>query len=88
MDFDDKKASIVKDGVTARAEEFSEGKVSVQVGANSKQSMSIEIGDMRAQALKITNDKGKGLSVKDAESANEAINCIWCSFKCSIISKS
>ena len=73
VDFDDKKASIVKDGVTARAEEFSEGKVSVQVGANSKQSMSIEIGDMRAQALKITNDKGKGLSVKDAESANEAI---------------
>ena len=73
VDFDDKKAIIVKDGVTARAEEFSEGKVSVQVGANSKQSMSIEIGDMRAQALKITNDKGKGLSVKDAESANEAI---------------
>ena len=65
--------TIVKEGVTARAEEFSEGKVSVQVGANASQSMSIEIGDMRAQALKITNAKGKGLSVKDAESANEAI---------------
>ena len=65
--------TTVKEGVTARAEEFSEGKVSVQVGANASQSMSIEIGDMRAQALKITNAKGKGLSVKDAESANEAI---------------
>ena len=35
--------------------------MSVQVGANASQSMSIEIGDMRAQALKITNAKGKGL---------------------------
>ena len=60
-------------GVTGKDAEFSEGKVSVQVGANASQSMSIEIGDMRAQALKITNAKGKGLSVKDAESANEAI---------------
>ena len=60
-------------GVTARAEELSEGKVSVQVGANASQSMSIEIGDMRAQALKITNDDGKGLSVENAQSANEAI---------------
>ena len=64
---------VVKDGVTARAEEFSEGKVSVQVGANASQSMSIEIGDMRAQALKIVNDKGRGLSVETAQSANEAI---------------
>ena len=72
-DLDDKKAIIMKDGVTARAEEFSEGKVSVQVGANSEQSMSIEIGDMRAQALKIVNDKGRGLSVETAQSANEAI---------------
>ena len=63
----------IQAGVTQRDEELSEGKVSVQVGANSSQSMSIEIGDMRAQALKITNAKGKGLSVKDAESANEAI---------------
>ena len=60
-------------GVTARAEELSEGKVSVQVGANASQSMSIEIGDMRAQALKIVNDKGRGLSVETAQSANEAI---------------
>ena len=65
--------TTVKDGVTARAEEFSEGKVSVQVGANASQSMSIEIGDMRAQALKITNAKGKGLSVESAEDANKAI---------------
>ena len=60
-------------GVTARAEELSEGKVSVQVGANANQAMSIEIGDMRAQALKIVNDKGRGLSVETAQSANEAI---------------
>ena len=67
------KVKVVAEGVTHRDEETSEGKVSVQVGANASQSMSIEIGDMRAQALKITNAKGKGLSVKDAESANEAI---------------
>ena len=67
------KAKVVTEGVTARAEEFSEGKVSVQVGANASQSMSIEIGDMRAQALKIVNDKGRGLSVETAQSANEAI---------------
>ena len=67
------KAKVTTAGITKRDEETSEGKVSVQVGANASQSMSIEIGDMRAQALKITNAKGKGLSVKDAESANEAI---------------
>lgn len=67
------KGSVVNGGVTARKEEFSEGKVSVQVGANASQSMSIEIGDMRAQALKIVNDKGRGLSVETAQSANEAI---------------
>ena len=60
-------------GVTARDEELSEGKVSVQVGANASQSMSIEIGDMRAQALNIVNDRGQGLSVETAQSANEAI---------------
>ncbi|WP_302632555.1 flagellin [uncultured Clostridium sp.] len=65
--------TTIKEGVTARAEETSEGKVSVQVGANADQSMSIEIGDMRAQALKITNAKGKGLSVESAEDANKAI---------------
>ena len=67
------KAKVQTEGVTARAEEFSEGKVSVQVGANASQSMSIEIGDMRAQALNIVNDKGRGLSVETAQSANEAI---------------
>ena len=66
-------AKVQTDGVTARAEELSEGKVSVQVGANASQSMSIEIGDMRSQALKIVNDKGRGLSVETAQSANEAI---------------
>ena len=67
------EATVEQDGITARAEETSEGKVSVQVGANASQSMSIEIGDMRAQALKIVNDKGRGLSVETAQSANEAI---------------
>ena len=60
-------------GVTQRDEELSEGKVSVQVGANANQSMSIEIGDMRAEALNIVNDAGKGLSVENAEDANKAI---------------
>jgi len=67
------KGSVEKDGITQRDTEYSEGKVSVQVGANASQSMSIEIGDMRAQALKIVNDKGRGLSVETAQSANEAI---------------
>ena len=72
---DEGKATVKVDtnGITARDEELSEGKVSVQVGANASQSMSIEIGDMRAQALKIVNDKGRGLSVETAQSANEAI---------------
>ena len=61
------------DGVTERDAQISEGQVSVQVGANANQSMSIEIGDMRAEALGITNAKGKGLSVETAEDANEAI---------------
>ena len=67
------KAKVTTAGITKRDEETSEGKVSVQVGANANQSMSIEIGDMRAQALKIVNDKGRGLSVETAQSANEAI---------------
>ena len=66
-------ATVEKDGVTHRDEETSEGKVSVQVGANANQSMTIEIGDMRAKALNIVNDKGRGLSVETAQSANEAI---------------
>ena len=60
-------------GVQKRDAQISEGQVSVQVGANANQSMSIEIGDMRAEALGITNAKGKGLSVETAEDANEAI---------------
>ena len=60
-------------GVQERDAQISEGQVSVQVGANANQSMSIEIGDMRAEALGITNAKGKGLSVESAEDANKAI---------------
>ena len=60
-------------GVQERDAQISEGQVSVQVGANANQSMSIEIGDMRAEALGITNAKGKGLSVESAEDANGAI---------------
>ena len=73
VELDKAKAAVTAEGVTQRDAEFSEGKVSVQVGANASQSMSIEIGDMRAQALKIVNDKGRGLSVETAQSANEAI---------------
>ena len=69
----DATVNVVDKGITGREEQLSEGKVSVQVGANANQSMSIEIGDMRAEALNITNAKGKGLSVESAEDANEAI---------------
>ena len=61
------------DGVAAREEQVSEGKVSVQVGANASQSMTIEIGDMRAEALKIRNEDGETLSIKTADEANAAI---------------
>ena len=67
------KVNVVNAGVGAKAEEVSEGKAHVQVGANAKQSMSIEIGDMRAKALKITDKGGKSLSVASAEEANAAI---------------
>ena len=73
VELDKTKAAVTAEGVTQRDAEFSEGKVSVQVGANANQSMSIEIGDMRAKALKIVNDKGRGLSVETAQSANGAI---------------
>lgn len=72
----DKKAMAVEvntKGVSAKNEEVSEGKAHVQVGANAKQSMSIEIGDMRAKALGIKDDNGNSLSVKSAEEANKAI---------------
>ena len=70
------KAQVVKvneKGVAAKDEELSEGKAKIQVGANSNQSMNIEIGDMRAKALHITDEKGKSLSVLSAEDANKAI---------------
>ena len=67
------KAGIENKGVTARDEEISEGKANIQVGANSNQSMDIEIGDMRAKALNITDGAGNSLSVLNAEDANKAI---------------
>ena len=67
------KATVEKPGVTARDEEISEGKANIQVGANSNQSMDIEIGDMRAKALNITDGAGNSLSVLSAEEANKAI---------------
>ena len=63
-----------KEGVTAVDAVISEGKVNLQVGANAKQSMSIEIGNMRAEALEITNNAGKGLSVETADDANAAVS--------------
>ena len=65
--------NVNRKGVSAKEEEVSEGKAHVQVGANAKQSMSIEIGDMRAEALGIKDDAGNSLSVKSAEDANKAI---------------
>lgn len=67
------QAKTQKAGVTARDEEISEGRANVQVGANSNQSMDIEIGDMRAKALNITDGAGNSLSVLSAEEANKAI---------------
>ena len=67
------KAEMKNSGVTARDEEISEGKANIQVGANSNQSMGIEIGDMRAKALNITDGAGNSLSVLSAEEANKAI---------------
>ena len=63
-----------KEGVTAVDAVISEGKVNLQVGANAKQNMSIEIGDMRAEALEITNNAGKGLSIESADDANAAVS--------------
>ena len=67
------KAEVENKGITARDEEISEGKANIQVGANSNQSMDIEIGDMRAKALNITDGAGNSLSVLSAEDANKAI---------------
>lgn len=65
--------NVEKVGISAKDEEVSEGKAHVQVGANAKQSMSIEIGDMRAKALEIKKKDGSSLSVASAEDANKAI---------------
>lgn len=68
-----KDVTTETEGVTERKLQESEGKVTVQVGANANQSMSIEIGDMRAEALGIKTVKGETLSVETAEDANKAI---------------
>lgn len=68
-----KAVDVEVKGVAAKDEELSEGKAKIQVGANSGQSMSIEIGDMRAKALNITDEIGNSLSVLSAEKANKAI---------------
>lgn len=76
MDVNFKGAKVnptIVQGAKKREQQLSEGKVSVQVGANANQSMSIEIGDMRAEALGIKSEQGKTLSIKTAEKANEAI---------------
>lgn len=76
MDVNFKGAKVtptITQGATKRDRQLSEGKVSVQVGANANQSMSIEIGDMRAEALGIKSEQGKTLSIKTAQEANEAI---------------
>ena len=59
-----------KAGVTQADAVLNEGTVKLQVGANAKQSMTIEIGDMRAKALGVANDQGEALSVKTSEDAN------------------
>ena len=69
----EQKADVTTAGVTGREQQLSEGKVIVQVGANANQSMSIEIGDMRSEALKIRNADGDTLSIKTSEEANKAI---------------
>ena len=55
--------TVTKVGIAAKDEELSDGKAHIQVGANSNQSMKIEIGDMRAKALNITDERGNSLSV-------------------------
>lgn len=62
-----------KEGVTQVDAVMNEGTVNLQVGANAKQSMTIEIGDMRAKALGVADNQGEALSVKTSEDANKAI---------------
>ena len=67
-----------KDGVAKKDAVISEGSISLQVGANEDQNMTLEIKDMRADALGIVkagnvNAGERGLSVANAEDANAAI---------------
>lgn len=73
--FDGKALKVKTDeaGSSEIDEVLSEGKVNLQVGANAKQNMSVEIGDMRADALGIKKD-GKGLSIETADDANVAVS--------------
>ena len=67
------KTVTAKAGVTQVDAVMNEGTVNLQVGANAKQSMTIEIGDMRAKALGVADNQGEALSVKTSEDANKAI---------------
>lgn len=67
------QATKLKDGITHVDAVMNEGTVNLQVGANAKQSMTIEIGDMRAKALGVADNQGEALSVKTSEDANKAI---------------
>ena len=60
-------------GVAAKEATVSQGKANLQVGANAGQTMTIEIGDMRASALGLVSANGKGLSVLNSEDANAAV---------------
>ena len=50
-----------------------EGKAYLQVGANKGQNITVEIEDMRAEALKIRTTDGKSLDVSDHTKANAAV---------------
>lgn len=67
------QAKKIHNGITHVDAVMNEGTVNLQVGANAKQSMTIEIGDMRAKALGVADDKGEALSIKTSEDANKAI---------------
>ncbi|MGL4731456.1 MAG: flagellin [Clostridium sp.] len=68
-----KSVDATTEGVAKKEEKVSQGKASLQVGANKGQTMTVEISDMRAKALKITTTEGKGLSVASSEDANASV---------------
>ncbi|MBY6931395.1 flagellin [Clostridium botulinum] len=68
-----KVVTTTTEGVSAKEATASEGKASLQVGANKGQTMAVEISDMRASALGITKTDGKGLSVVSSEDANASV---------------